>query len=187
MAKVAGPLMSMDASGKLGDSIVFSKWKGRNTVRQFVIPANPMSSGQGDQRIMMGGTGRAVGQIAVSSDINAQLMTLNVIPSGQSKQSYLVKYIIDHYLKIEGGYAAELAAYAGHARKADFDAGAVELGNVDFDLPYASIAPFTGGFGLYLVARALIAVGFATSPYTVALADWSQANVEAFVDEFKAA
>lgn len=46
MAKVSGPLMSMDASGKFGGTIVFSKWKGRNVVRQLVVPANPNSAGQ---------------------------------------------------------------------------------------------------------------------------------------------
>ena len=46
MAKVSGPLMSMDASGKFGGALVFSKWKGRNVVRQLVIPGNPNSAGQ---------------------------------------------------------------------------------------------------------------------------------------------
>lgn len=44
MASVTGPLMSMDASGSLGGAIVFSKWKGRNYVRQYVIPANPQTA-----------------------------------------------------------------------------------------------------------------------------------------------
>ena len=50
MAKVSGPLMSMDASGKFGGAIVFSKWKGRNVVRQLVTPSNPRSQGQEDAR-----------------------------------------------------------------------------------------------------------------------------------------
>jgi hypothetical protein len=36
----------MDASGQLGGAIVFSKWKGRNYVRQYVIPSNPNTDGQ---------------------------------------------------------------------------------------------------------------------------------------------
>lgn len=46
MAKVTGPLMSMDARGALGKAIVFMAWKGINTVRQFVIPANPNTAAQ---------------------------------------------------------------------------------------------------------------------------------------------
>ena len=43
MARVKAPLMSLDASGSVGKSIVFSSWKGRNYVRRHAIPANPNS------------------------------------------------------------------------------------------------------------------------------------------------
>jgi hypothetical protein len=46
MAKVTGPLMSMDASGQLGKALVFAKWKGQNYVRQYVIPMNPNTADQ---------------------------------------------------------------------------------------------------------------------------------------------
>lgn len=46
MAIVTGPLQSFDASGKLANSIVFSKWKGRNYVRRLAIPSNPKSQAQ---------------------------------------------------------------------------------------------------------------------------------------------
>ena len=50
MAKTTGPLFSVDASGKLADSIVYSRWRGVKYVRQFVIPANPNSGAQQVQR-----------------------------------------------------------------------------------------------------------------------------------------
>ncbi len=43
MALVKAPLFGLDASGALGGSIVFSKWRGRNYVRILTIPANPRS------------------------------------------------------------------------------------------------------------------------------------------------
>jgi hypothetical protein len=46
MAKVTGPLMSMDASGGYAGAMVFAKWKGRAYVRQLVTPANPHSADQ---------------------------------------------------------------------------------------------------------------------------------------------
>ncbi len=46
MARVNGPLMSLDASGSIGGAIVFAKWKGRPYVRQLVRPSNPKSGGQ---------------------------------------------------------------------------------------------------------------------------------------------
>lgn len=52
MVKVKGPAMSIDASGSLAGALVFSKWKGRNYVRQHVIPANPKSGGQVGVRAM---------------------------------------------------------------------------------------------------------------------------------------
>jgi len=53
MAIVKGPMMSLDASGSLADAIVFSKWKGRNYVRQLVTPANPRSGSQTGFRASM--------------------------------------------------------------------------------------------------------------------------------------
>lgn len=38
MAKVTGPLLSLDASGSVASTITFSRWKGINYVRQRVIP-----------------------------------------------------------------------------------------------------------------------------------------------------
>ncbi len=43
MALVKAPLFGLDASGALGDSIVFSKWRGRSYVRILTQPANPKS------------------------------------------------------------------------------------------------------------------------------------------------
>jgi hypothetical protein len=54
MARVSGPMMSVDASGKFGGSMVFAKWKGRNYVRQLVTPGNPKSAKQSGVRAMMG-------------------------------------------------------------------------------------------------------------------------------------
>lgn len=53
MVKVYGPLMGLDASGSVAGAITFSKWKGRNYVRQRVVPANPKSAKQLSVRAMM--------------------------------------------------------------------------------------------------------------------------------------
>jgi hypothetical protein len=50
MAIVKAPLLSLDARGKLGSAIVYSGWKGIQTARAYVIPANPNSTAQGIQR-----------------------------------------------------------------------------------------------------------------------------------------
>lgn len=52
MVKVNAPMMSLDASGSIAGSLVYSKWKGRNYVRALVKPANPKSGGQVGVRSM---------------------------------------------------------------------------------------------------------------------------------------
>lgn len=46
MGKTTAPLLSLGASGSIGKTIVFSKWRGIPYVRQHVIPANPNTTGQ---------------------------------------------------------------------------------------------------------------------------------------------
>lgn len=50
MAKVKAPLFGFGASGKLGDALVFSTWKGLDVARRYVVPANPSTSAQQTQR-----------------------------------------------------------------------------------------------------------------------------------------
>ncbi len=50
MAKLKAPLMSLGASGKLGNALVFFGWKGLDVVREYVIPSNPKTAGQTTQR-----------------------------------------------------------------------------------------------------------------------------------------
>lgn len=50
MAKVKGPLFSLDARGQIAKTLVFMGWKGIATVRKYVIPANPNTAAQQTQR-----------------------------------------------------------------------------------------------------------------------------------------
>lgn len=50
MAKVKAPLLSLSASGSLAKTIVFFPWKGIQCVREHVVPSNPRSDPQNDQR-----------------------------------------------------------------------------------------------------------------------------------------
>lgn len=186
MAKVTGPLFSMSASGKIANAMVFFGWKGINVVRSWVIPANPQSANQGDQRIIIGGTGRAVGKIQPEKDFAQQLTDLNLIPSGQTKQSYLVKYILDTYLTSALGYTTQLAACTAHTRYAEFGDAADDLTIVEFDLDYADVAAYDKALGLYLIAKAAIALGFTGTPYTLPLANWVTASIDAFSNDFTA-
>lgn len=185
MAKVEGPLYSMGASGKLGNAMVFFGWKGLNVVRSWVKPANPRTSNQGDQRVIVGGTGRAVGKIQAEKPFAQQLIDLKLIPGGQTKQSYLVKYIIQNYLSDATAYASALLQLTGHTAYTAFQAGASDLTITEFDLAYAAVAPYDKALGLYLIAKAAIALGLEGTPYTTPITQWVSADVDGLVEDMK--
>ena len=50
MARVKGPLLSVDATGQLGKALIFAKWKGLKTVRGYYFPRKSASVPQVAQR-----------------------------------------------------------------------------------------------------------------------------------------
>ena len=186
MAKVWGPLHSDDARGKLAKSLVFMGWKGIKTVRAWLKPTNPQREKQGNIRTVIGGTGRAVGKVVKDSAFHNQLITLDLIPDQQSKQSYLVQYIKDNYLTGAGAtmtaaYISMLAEMTGHTSAALWTAAGTTLGIDDFSLSYDSIGDYDKGLGVYLLAKAAIALEFALTPYTKTLASWTAAQINAML------
>ena len=180
MAKVTGPLFSMSASGKIADVLVYFTHKGRNVVRQWLSPANPQSSAQGDRRIIMGGTGRAVGQITVDEPFHQQLIDLELIPGGQTKQSYMVKYIIDNFIANATNYSTELACLKAHAASDHIQDVADGLNLLEFDLTYATVDPYDERLGLYLMAKAAINLCFLLTHYSLQLPSLINAHWSAF-------
>ena len=53
MARLTGPLFSLDARGSIWSTIVFSAWKGLNYARMSVTPYNPKSNYQTGVRSTM--------------------------------------------------------------------------------------------------------------------------------------
>lgn len=96
MAKVSGPLMSMDASGKFAGTLVFTKWKGRPVVRQLVKPSNPQSEGQLEarnaMRVMAEGQryANATAQKRSGETLTDKEELIQLAPSGQAWNGYLV-------------------------------------------------------------------------------------------------
>ncbi len=50
MAKINGPLLSLGGGGQIGKTVVFSSWKGIKYARQYVVPANPRTTAQVENR-----------------------------------------------------------------------------------------------------------------------------------------
>lgn len=59
MPKLTGPMMSMGASGQIGKTLVFAKWKGVAYARQHVVPANPRTTKQVNNRAIWALIGQA--------------------------------------------------------------------------------------------------------------------------------
>lgn len=190
MAKVTGPLMSISASGKLANALVFFGWKGTACVRNFVIPTNKESVGQGLNRVVLGGTGRACAEIYPASGhvtVSAfaqRLITLGLIPGGQTKQSYLVKYIIDHYISTLANYTAQLAAVVGHTSYTAFQSAADALGIIEFTLPYNTAGAYNKALGVYLIAKFATDIPLTGTPYSLALASWVTASINSMICDF---
>jgi hypothetical protein len=171
----------------LGKAIVFMSWKGVKTCRGWVKPANPQSTGQGNIRTIIGALGRAIGKAIAGAPYATKLVNLGVIPDAQSKQSYLVQFIKDNYFNSTGAtlksnYATTLKEFTAHTHEADWVSSAAAIGLSDFGMVYDNIATFPKGLGLYLLAKAAIALSFTGAPYTAALASWTGADIDKLVN-----
>src|SRR3972149_2835365 len=97
MAKVTGPLMSLDASGTVANTTTFSKWKGRNYVRLRVIPFNTDTALQQAVRSALGTLAKAARAVLTAAQDVADpavgspfyVAGVSVAPSNQSWISYM--------------------------------------------------------------------------------------------------
>lgn len=189
MAKVSGPLFSLEASGKVGDAIVFFPWKGLHVVRQLIKPTNPKSTAQGDARLILGALGRACSAVQKDTDYSNEVKTY--MQSGQTWVSAIIKYFIDNIANDGSAWDTLYTEYNGHSAKSDFDASAATLNIAAFDVAYkgaTNAAP--GGLILYTLAKYATVINGANSsrfdfaPYTTALASWTDTEIDAMVADF---
>jgi len=128
MAKVNGPLMSMDASGGFAGALVFGKWKGRNVVRQLVIPANPHVQTQEDARNLVRAAGIAQHFANLEDDLKAgetltdKARLIAAAPASQAWNGFLVKSMIGKGDITADAAAAAWAALTGGQKTAWDDA-----------------------------------------------------------------
>lgn len=100
MAKVQGPLMSMQASGTYAGALTFGTWKGRQVVRQRVDPSNPQSAGQEAARnkLRLTAIAQAFCNLTTLKRSGETLTDKNELislsPSGQAWNGFLTKSII---------------------------------------------------------------------------------------------
>lgn len=171
MAKVSGPLMSMDASGGFGGAMVFGKWKGRNTVRQLVTPSNPQSQNQQNQRNMVRAVGVAQHWTNLTTEkgdgrLNTDKQLLVALaPAGQAWNGFLSKSMIGVGSL---NYTAASAAWTGLTapQKTAWDAAADALTpayaqTYQADALGVAGTPLTSGQGFFHYQYGLFVAGVA--------------------------
>jgi hypothetical protein len=168
----------MTASGKIADAMVFFGWKGLSVVRQWLIPKNKKSGEQGDQRLILGATGRAMGAVKPGSAFETKLNAAVTIPNDQTRQSYLVKKAIETFLPNPAALATLYDEFAALKGLADFQAAGAIWGLTDFDVPYKNFNHlFSGGEQIYLLAKIACFLGLAGAPYTTSAEDWTATEI----------
>jgi hypothetical protein len=174
MATVKGPLMSMEASGAYGGTLVFGRRLGSNVVRQLVTPANPQTQGQQDARNRVRVFGALQSffnntALVLSGQTDTDKVRLGVVtPAGQRWNSYLQQLGIG-----TGGttYTAARAAYGAltEPQKSAWDTAAGNLtpsitSVAQKDAGGADATPLTAGEVWFIGQYALSRVSLTTVP-----------------------
>jgi len=192
MAKVDGPLMSVEARGKVADSIVFFPWKGRHVVRQWIKPTNKKSTLQGYVRASMKAIAKEVAKIwnvSAGDSVDSKLYALCTAkaPSGVNWNAFHAQGFLDQLQS--GGdfktasFAALVAEYSslGSNVLTAFKTNATALGIVDFAFEYGYTTNIEAGCILFFGAKAAYANSLAaTGIYATDPASWAATDVNAF-------
>jgi len=151
MAKVNGPLMSMEASGTIADTITFDR---RGFVRTRVIPANPQTADQGNVRQKLLAIQKALRFIGAA--VVAVVRTL--APTSYRWNSYLLSQVLGAG---STEFNASRTAYNALTapERAEWEAKAVAIGITEQSITYAADDPVSPGLALFAVARALYRLG----------------------------
>lgn len=148
--------MSMDATGTLNKTLVFSSGGG---VRIWCKPANPKSGGQGDARQKFAAVQAAM-KLAGAAAI-AAIKTVAQIASQWN--SYMVGACIGNNSAMFDAYLAVFTALTSE-QKGTWDSAFAAV--VVPDIDYSEMDTPTAGGAAFVVCKALYANGIITSPGT---------------------
>ncbi|MDD5505096.1 MAG: hypothetical protein PHV77_07380 [Candidatus Omnitrophica bacterium] len=168
MAKVTGPLMSLSASGKVADAVVFFPWKGRHVVRMWLTPTNKKTDLMGYLRAAMRAIGKQTSKIANivgggAVDSKLYLGLAAVTPAGQIWNAQNAKGLMD--LFASGGafqtasMLAAISEYSTHSHKTALDTQATALGLEDYAFSYGYTTSIPAGCVLYFGLKSAYALG----------------------------
>ncbi len=192
MAKVDGPLFSLEARGKVGDALVFFPWKGRHVVRQWLKPTQPKSTLQGYIRAALYAIGKEIKKImgktggdAVDSQLYQYLTS--EAPAGMNWNAFQAKGFLN-LLQTAGtfltsNFTALVASYSalGTAALTGFKTIATALGMEDFAFDYGYTTNIEAGCQLYFGALSAYNNSLlASAPYNTNPDSWATGDVDSF-------
>jgi hypothetical protein len=198
MAKVDGPLMSLEARGKIADALVFFPWKGRHAVRQWLKPTQPNTTKQGYVRAAVYAIGKWVKQILSVSQgdaANSKVYSLCTVavPAGTNWNAWIAQQFLNLLgtagTFVTASFTALVAAYStlGTAALTAFRTNATALGMADFAFDYGYTTNIEAGCQLYFGALAAYYGSIqASAPYNTIPDSWVASNVDAFKTDMTA-
>ena len=195
MAKVDGPLFSLEARGKIADAMVFFPWKGRHIVRQWLKPTNPKSTKQGYLRSALKAIGKFMAKVGNVSDgdaLDSKIYVaatskadagmnwnawlgggfLDALQSGNTLVTGSLTDLVDVYSSLN---TTDLAAWASEASA---------LGLIDFAFGYGYTTNIPAGLQLFFGAHACYSKSIiGTAPYNTNPDSWVLADITDFAEE----
>lgn len=189
MAKVYMPLLSAQASGKLANCMVHFYWKGRNVVRQWVIPTNPRDLDQKLVRQKLAGIGKNLKAIttpctALPSGSTIYQLLVAATPANMIWNAYYVKKALEN-LKVDATFTALSAAIAGTATITAWTADALALGLANLTGPqYATTITPELQLAMGAYAAYQLNLSSLTSIYSTYPSNWGVADIHNFSRDY---
>lgn len=190
MAKVSGPLLSLDASGKIGDAMVHFNWKGTHCVRNWLKPTNPQSITQKIIRQKIAAMGKNMVKIetpkpTLLAGSKMYSMLKDKTPAGQIWNAYFGKQTMDHVKDDANMASLSNALFGCLSTVGVWKQNATTLGMETLTgAQYAStISPelqlFMGGYAAYKLALSSY-----TSKYDTYPSNWAIAAISNFATDY---
>jgi len=192
MAKVSGPLFSLEARGKIADSVVYFPWKGRHVVRQWLKPTNKKSTLQGYVRAALKAIGLEIAEIwciANKDTADAKLYSINTekVTAGMNWNAFHAKGFLDLLQSagtfVTGSFTDLVVEYSSlvASKVASFESAASNLGMDSFAFEYGYTTPILAGCQLYFGALAAYHNSLlAAAPYNTNPNAWDTGDIGSF-------
>jgi len=194
MAKVDGPLFSLEAKGKIADAIVFFPWKGRHAVRRWLKPTNPRDIDQKLIRQKLAAIGKCIAAMETPGDVLANGSAFVVAmkaktPAAQIWNAYTVKKAMED-LAVDANFTA-LSNSITIGTAIDVWQGCAEELGLETLLSTADgfATDITPEMQLAMAAYAAykVELSTATDIYSVYPSLWTTAQISQFATDFTAA